>query len=83
MRSGRSAVVARTVRADAESHRVPSFLQDFLAKSVRLTRETTCNGSRPPPYIDEGLRPIEPSQSIKSNLFISNFSFFQFLVGVI
>jgi hypothetical protein len=48
-RSGRSVMVARTVRACAESVRVPSFLQDLLAKSAGLTREPTCNGSRPPP----------------------------------
>jgi hypothetical protein len=54
-RSGRSAVVARTIRTCTESVRVPSFLQDLLAKSAGLTRETTCNGFRPPLYIDKGL----------------------------
>jgi hypothetical protein len=39
----------------AESVRIPSFLRDLLAKSTRLTRELTCNGSRPPLYIYEGL----------------------------
>jgi hypothetical protein len=46
---GRSALVARTVRACAESVRVPSFSRDLLAKTVGLAQETTCNGSRPPP----------------------------------
>jgi hypothetical protein len=59
-RSGLSAVVARTVRARAESVRVPSFSRDLLPKTAGLTRETVENGSRPPLYIDEGLRPIEP-----------------------
>jgi hypothetical protein len=54
-RSIRSAVVARTVRACAESVRVPSFSRDLLAKTVRLAQETTCNRSRPPLYIYEGL----------------------------
>jgi hypothetical protein len=53
-------VVARTVRARAESVRVPSFSRDLLPKIAGLTRETVGNGSRPPLYIDEGLRPIEP-----------------------
>jgi hypothetical protein len=43
-----------------ESVRVPSFSRDLLAKTVGLARETTCSGSRPPLYIDEGLRLIEP-----------------------
>jgi hypothetical protein len=38
--AGRSAVVAWTVRACAESVRVPSFLQDLLPKTTGLTRET-------------------------------------------
>jgi hypothetical protein len=59
-RSGLSAVVARTVRARAESVRVPSFSRDLLPKTTGLTRETVRNGSRPPLYIDEGLRTIEP-----------------------
>jgi hypothetical protein len=48
---GRSglAVVARTVRACAESDRVPSFSRDLLPKTTRLARETVCSGSRPPP----------------------------------
>jgi hypothetical protein len=53
-------VVARTVRARAESVRVPSFSWDLLPKTAGLTRETVGNGSRPPLYIDEGLRSIEP-----------------------
>jgi hypothetical protein len=39
-RSGRSAVVARTVRACVETVRVPSFSRDLLPKTVGLTRET-------------------------------------------
>jgi hypothetical protein len=64
--AGRSAV--RTVRARAESVRVPSFSRDLLPKTAGLTRETVGNGSRPPLYIDEGLRPIEPPsiEQIKS-----------------
>jgi hypothetical protein len=64
LRSGLSAVEARTVRACAESVRIPDFLYDFLAKPAELTRESTYNGSIPPLYIDKGLRPIEPPQSI-------------------
>jgi hypothetical protein len=59
-RSRRSAVVARTVRACAESVRILSILRVLLVKSAGLTRETTFNGSTPPLYIDEGIRPIEP-----------------------
>jgi hypothetical protein len=59
-RSGQSAVVARTVRACTKSVRVPSFSRDLLSKTAGLTRETVGSGSRPPLYIDEGLRPIEP-----------------------
>jgi hypothetical protein len=68
--AGRSAVVAWTVRTCAESVRVPSFSQDLLAKTTGLARETTCSRSSPPLYIDEGLQPIEPQQSIKSSLFL-------------
>jgi hypothetical protein len=50
-RSGQSAVVARTIRACAESVRVPSFLRGLLAKTAGLARETTCNGSIPRPFI--------------------------------
>jgi hypothetical protein len=63
-RSGLSDIVARTVRACAESVRVSDFLRDLLAKSVRLTWEPIYNESRSPLYIDEGLWPIEPTQSI-------------------
>jgi hypothetical protein len=35
----------------AESVRVPDYLWDLLAKTVGLTREPTCNGSKPPPFI--------------------------------
>jgi hypothetical protein len=48
-RSGLSAVVTWTVRARAESVRVPSFSRDLLPKTAGLTRETVGNGSRPPP----------------------------------
>jgi hypothetical protein len=47
--AGPSAVVARTVRACAESVRVPSFSWDLLTKTAGLARETTYNGSTPPP----------------------------------
>jgi hypothetical protein len=39
-RSGRSAVVARTVRACTESVRVTSFLRDLLPKTAGLTRKS-------------------------------------------
>jgi hypothetical protein len=39
-RSGQSAVVARTVRACAESVRVPSFSWGLLPKTTGLARET-------------------------------------------
>jgi hypothetical protein len=48
-RSGLSVVAARMVRACIESIRHPNFLQDLLAKPAGLTRESTCNRSRPPP----------------------------------
>ena len=51
--SGQSIVVARTVRACVESVSVPNSSRDLLAK-------TTCSGSIPPLYIDEGLQLIEP-----------------------
>jgi hypothetical protein len=44
-----SAVVARMVRACAESVRVPSFSRDLLPKTAGLARKTVCSGSRPPP----------------------------------
>jgi hypothetical protein len=37
--AGRSAVVARTVRACAESVRVPSFSRDLLPKTAGLTQK--------------------------------------------
>jgi hypothetical protein len=67
---GRSTVVTQTVRTCAESVRVSSFSRNLLAKTAGLARETTCSRSRPPLYIDEVLRPIEPPQSIKSSLFL-------------
>jgi hypothetical protein len=51
LRSRQSAVVARTVCTYAELVRVLDFLRDLLAKATGLTRELTCNGSRPPLYI--------------------------------
>jgi hypothetical protein len=39
-RSGQSTVVARTVRACAESVRVPSFLRDLLPKTAGLTQKS-------------------------------------------
>jgi hypothetical protein len=39
----------RTVRACAESVRVPSFSRGLLPKTAGLARETVWNGSRPPP----------------------------------
>jgi hypothetical protein len=65
-----SAIAARTVRAYTESVKVLDFLRDLLVKHVGLTREPTCNGSRPPIYIDEGLRPIEAPQSINQSIYI-------------
>jgi hypothetical protein len=49
--SGLSAMEARTIRVCAESVRIPDFLRDLLAKPTELTREPTCNGSRPSPFI--------------------------------
>jgi hypothetical protein len=46
-RSGVSAVAARTVRACAETVRVPSFSRDLLPKTVGLTRKSVRSGSRP------------------------------------
>jgi hypothetical protein len=39
-RSGLSAVAARTVRACAETVRVPSFSRDLLPKTMGLTRKS-------------------------------------------
>ena len=79
-RSGLSAVVARTVRARAESVRVPSFSRDLLPKTAGLTRETVGNGSRPPLYIDEGLRPIEPPINRTNQVY---FSFLPYALGIV
>jgi hypothetical protein len=38
--AGRSAVVARTVRACAESVKVPSFSRNLLPKTAGLTRKS-------------------------------------------
>jgi hypothetical protein len=51
LRSRLFAVVAQTVRTCAESIRVPDFFRNLLAKPMGLTREPTCNRSRPPPFI--------------------------------
>jgi hypothetical protein len=67
---GLSVVAVWTVRACAGSIRISIFLWDLLAKPVKLTRELTSNGPDLPLYIDEGLRLIEPSQSIQSTLLI-------------
>jgi hypothetical protein len=48
-RSGLSTMVARTVRACAESVRVTSFSQDWLPKTTGLTRKSVGSGSRPSP----------------------------------
>jgi hypothetical protein len=56
--SGLSAVVTQAVRTRALSVTVFRFLRDLLAKPAGLTREATCNGFRPPLYIDEGVWPI-------------------------
>jgi hypothetical protein len=74
-----SAVVAQTVRAYAESVRVPSFSRDLLPKTAGLARETVCSGSRPPIYINEGLRPIEPP-TIDNQVY---FSFLPYALGVV
>jgi hypothetical protein len=71
-RSGLSVVVARMVRACAESVRVPSFSRDLLPKTAGLTWKSVGSGSRPPLYIDEGLRPIEPP-TIDEIQFITRF----------
>jgi hypothetical protein len=44
-----SAVAAQIICACAKSVRVPDFLRGLLAKPAGLTRESTYNGSRPPP----------------------------------
>jgi hypothetical protein len=52
---------------------------DLLAKPVGLARNPTCNGFRPPIYIDERLRPIEPHN--RSNQLY--FSFLPYALGVV
>jgi hypothetical protein len=54
-------VAERTVRVCVESIIVPCLFRDLLAISIGLAWEPICNGSRPPPYIDEGVQPVEPS----------------------
>jgi hypothetical protein len=71
-RSGQSAVMAWTVRACAESVRVPIFSWDLLPKTAGLTRKLVGSGSRPPLYIDEGLRPIEPPNNRTNTTSISH-----------
>ena len=78
-RSGQSAPGGRTVRACAETVRVPSFSRDLLPKTVGLTRKSVRSGSRPPLYIDEGLRPIE-SPTIDQ---IKSISRFTYTLGVV
>jgi hypothetical protein len=70
-RSGLSAMAVRTVSACTELVTTSSlFLVGFVRKPAGFTLEPTCNGSRPPPYIDVGVRPIEPPQSIQSIVLI-------------
>jgi hypothetical protein len=77
---GQSAVVARTVRSCAESVRVPSFSWDLLPKIAGLARETVCSKSRPPVYIDEGLRPINPFNNRSNQVY---FLFLPYVLGVV
>jgi hypothetical protein len=77
---GRSTVVVWTVCACAESVRVPSFSWDLLPKTMGLARETVCSGSRPPLYIDEGLRPIEPPNNWSKQVY---FSFLPYALWVV
>jgi hypothetical protein len=72
---------ARTVRVHAESVRVPSLLRNLLAKIAGLARKTTCSGSRPFLYIDEGLRPIE-CPTIDQIKYISRFTYSLVVVQV-
>jgi hypothetical protein len=79
-RFGLSAMAARTIRACAESVMVPRFLRDLLPKPTRLTREPTCNESRPPLLIKmKWYGRLKPPQSIQSNLFIKFTVFALFL----
>jgi hypothetical protein len=73
-------VVARTVRACAEAVRVPRFSRDLLPKTVGLARETVCSGSRPPLYIDEGLRSIEAPNDRSNQVY---FSFLPYALEVV
>jgi hypothetical protein len=77
---GRSAVVARTVRACAESVRVPSFSRDLLPTTAGLTRKSVGSGSRPPLYIDKGLQPIEPPNNRSNQVY---YSFLPYALGVV
>jgi hypothetical protein len=79
-RSGLSAVVARTVRACAESVRVLSFSRDLLPKTAGLTRKSVRSGSRPPLYIDKGLRPIKPPNNRSNQVY---YSFLPYTLGVV
>jgi hypothetical protein len=66
--------------ARAQSVRVPSFSRDLLPKTAGLTRETVGNGSRPPLYIDEGLRPIETPNNRSNQVY---YSFLPYALGVV
>jgi hypothetical protein len=79
-RSRLSAVVARTISACAESVRVPSFSRDLLPKTVGLTRKSVRSRSRPPLYINEGLRPIEPTNNRSNPVY---YSFLPYALGVV
>jgi hypothetical protein len=66
-------------KIQSELVRVPSFSRDLLPKTTGLAWETTCNGCRPPLYIDEGLRPIEPPKIDQ----IKSISRFTYALGVV
>jgi hypothetical protein len=72
LQSGLSVIALWIVHACSESVKVPDFLWDLLVKPVGLTQEPTCNGSRPPLYIDEWQRPIEPPTNRSINQYTSN-----------
>jgi hypothetical protein len=78
--AGRSAVVVRTVRACAELIRVPSFSRDLLPKTVGLIWKLVRSGSKPPLYINEGLRRIEPHNNRSNQIY---FSFLPYTLGVV
>jgi hypothetical protein len=63
----------------AESVIVSSFSRDLLPKTAGLARETTYSGSRPPLYIDEGLRPIKTPVIDQ----IKSISCFTYALGVV